>query len=97
MPNYEYELQGREIYDKNVGELCLPHFFAVIAAQKNDCSLRFHAKIGEHFHQYRINAVNEKSVNLVCAHKNCKAQQLLSASSLLLGIQVFHFPNFLQF
>ena len=77
MPNYEYELQGREIYDKNVGELCLPHFFAVTAAQKNDCSLRFHAKIGEHFHQYRINAVNEKSVNLVCAHKSCKAKAKL--------------------
>ena len=52
-------------------------FLVVTAAQKNDCSLRFHAKIGEHFHQYRINAVNEKSVNLVSAHKNCKAKAKL--------------------
>ena len=44
---HEYELQGREIYDKNAGELDLPHFFAVTSGPSNDASLRFHAKIAE--------------------------------------------------
>ena len=74
MSNYEYELQGREIINKKAGELSLPHFYAVTAAQKNDCSLRFHAKIEEHYHQYRINSVNQKSINLVCVQKECRAK-----------------------
>ena len=55
----------------------MPHFFAVTAGQNNDSSLRFHAKIGENFHQYRINSVNSESLNLVCAHKFCKAKAKL--------------------
>ena len=74
MPNYEYELKGREIYNQSAGELDLPHFYDVMAGQNNDASLKFHAKIGENYHQYKINSVNQKTLNLVCDHQNCKAK-----------------------
>ena len=55
----------------------VPHFFAVTSGPENDASLRFHAKIGTHFHKYRINAIHEKSLNFICAHPSCKSKAKL--------------------
>lgn len=53
-----------------LGTLYFPNFFAITTGR----NLLFHAKIGENTHVYRINTVNQHTVNLVCCVANCRAK-----------------------
>ena len=73
--------------DDKLGELILPHLYAISSGQRNRASLNFHLKIGDFFCYVTINKVNKKSVTMICFDKKCKATHKFSLHENLVKIE----------
>ena len=73
--------------DDKLGELQLPHLYAISSGQRNHSTLNLHIKIEEHFSYVTINKVNKNSITTVCAAKNCKTTHKFKLDKKLIKIE----------
>ena len=76
-----YDIQNKDIRNKEIGNLECPFLLAISPGQRNFKSLIFHIKIGFDYYQCHKNTVNKCTINIKCANKKCPARHKLSVKS----------------
>ena len=71
-----YQFKNLENQGQNIGTVEAPYFFNISAGENDHKSLLYYAQIAEKYYMYRINQVNQTTLNLHCKDRSCPARAL---------------------
>ena len=69
-----YQFKNLENQGQNIGTIEAPYFFNISAGENDHKSLLYYAQIAEQYYMYRINQVNQTTLNLHCKDRRCPAR-----------------------